>query len=159
MRFQKQKKERRRAKMKSIHTRATYQTGALAALWVITIAIGLGTPGRAGAAPPLTQIIPFDDSYVDTTQCGAPVLVHSTGKAILQTIPGTGKLRFKFTEHNTYTNPENGKTASEVLAGPGYETDSGTFVYIGVVRLLVPGGAWVDAGIEEEEFEYDPSTG
>src|SRR5262249_12171513 len=142
-----------------VPNRTTTQKGLLAAVSAIVVMVFLGAPGRATAAPPLTQIFPFDNSYIDTTQCGAPLMVHSTGKVILQTIPGTGKFKFTFIEHETFTNLENGKTATAVLAGPGYQTETGSFVYIGVLRLLTSSGAWVDAGIEEEVFEYDPNTG
>jgi len=129
----------------------------VAPLIAVAAALAVTVPGRLAAAQPSINHIEF--SFVSTTICGFPVLVHYTATEISQINPGTGKFTDTFNARSDYTNPANGKTVTAVGAGPFYTLDDGTQVYHGLFMVHTPDGVVVDAGVEELAFVYDPDTG
>src|SRR5262245_5325082 len=78
-------------------------TSALALLAVATSLL-LGTAVRAAAGQPIVTHLDF--SYVNTTLCDFPLLIHFKAVEITQFNPATGKYTSTFNTRTEYTNLE-----------------------------------------------------
>src|SRR6266542_580586 len=126
------------------------------ALASIGTALLVGAPSRAAAAKPYVYHI--DAKYEDTLPCGTPVEIHVTSIIIFR--PGVGAYALLQSTSVDWTNLQTGRTVTTVGAGNFTLSFTGDFpdTSRGVILIEHAPGVFVDAGLVEIAFTYDPVT-